>query len=228
MKKYTKISIMLMISMLVMSMFLACGPNGGGNDGSGDDEDSGTVLFEEDFQSGNLDDYTVTDGKKLGSTNYSWEVYAFFEGKKNKMAVVDIGKDESGNFLDDNDTRLEFTSVDLTSYKKVTLKFDFWLSHKWSLDKGDGGTHVKDGGCDMQIMVKEGDGDWKYLCHEKSFTDFDTKYDYSETNPDSYKSMPQSVDLSAYAGKKDITVAFWMIGEDSSPAYIDNVKIMGE
>ncbi len=204
---------MLIITMFVMGMFLACGPTDGENDG-GDSGDSETVVFSEDFESGNLDAYTITDGVATGSTNSYWKIA---ELTNTNVAEVDA------YYGIKNDSRLEFTPVDLTSYTTVTLDFTFRLHHYWCIGNpnANGGDNVKEGGYDMKVMVKEGTGEWTEICHEDTFTGFDG-------NGAPFKSIPHSVDLSAYAGKKDVTVAFWVIGEDCATASIDDVKIKGE
>ncbi len=239
MKRFTKISVVLIIAMFVMSMFLACQPTDGGDGGSGDGGDggsgnggdtgdTGTTLLEDNFESGVLNtSYNVTDNVKGGQTDFSWGIREY---KGNKLLAVDVEKATS-KF--NNDSRLELTPLDLSSYTAVTLSFDFWLSRRWSMNAEvngntvNGGPNVHEGGYDMRIWVREGTEDWTEenceVCHEDTFTDFDGSHD------DSYDIlMSQSVDLSAYAGKKDITVAFWVIGQDAAATLIDNLKIKGK
>ncbi len=250
MKRFTKISIVLIIAMFVISMFLACTPtdeggdgsgdggDGGNNDGgdggndggdSGDTGDTGTVVFSENFdglQVGEMTVYTVTDNVAGGETDHSWRI----EGTDAaKSAVVKITTNPP-EF--NNDTRLEFPKVDLTSYTNVTLEFWFWVSYAYSMtDEVNGnaldGGEAHEGGYDMRVMVKEGSGDWTELCHENTFTALDENQVVPPAG-EALELMSHSVDLSAYAGKSDVAVAFWVIGGDCDTTTLDEVKIIGK
>ncbi len=248
MKKFTKSSIVLIIAIFVMGMFLACTPtdgeggdggnndggDGGNNDGGdggdgGDSGNTGTVVLSENFEEleeGEITEYTVTDDVNGGETEFSWEVGVDNTG--NKMALVNIGT------VYHNDTRLEFTKVDLASYTKVTLEFEYALSYTFAMcdsypdDEGNSvpmnGEGSIDGGYDMRVMIKEGDdGEWEDICHEDTFEGFE---DGVELDGEFH---PHSVDISdKAAGKSDIVIAFWVVGNDVGQAFLDNVKITGE
>ncbi len=171
---------------------------------------SGDVLLQETFEDKtDLSDYTVVNNDLIQDTAEEW---ALEERYGNKLAECTVG---DTNYR--NDSRLELGAFDLSAYTSAKIFFDFSTSYEWALEKGDGGPHVIEGGVDLQLVVKEGSGEWKMLWHE------------ADSLPNGVNYGNAIVALSDYVGTDhtDVKIAFWSIGEDAAWTTVDNIKVVG-
>ncbi len=169
------------------------------------------VLLSEDFQDKeDLSAYTIVNNELIQDTAGEWKIKALGNGSKYASCNV-----SSGNFK--NDSRLELGEFDLSTYTGANISFDFGAMYTYYVQTGTGGEHVEEGGMDLKLVVKDGEGEWTMLWHE------------ADTLPENVDNAKATVDLSAYvgAGHTAVKVAFWVIGLDGAWTTVDNIKLIG-
>ncbi len=239
MKKITKITIFMIMLVSLMSFLFACSPEI-------------TDVLTEDFEAEGLDlatTYKIVDGTPTDNTWTIGEVdnkntTEENEGEKSSEENTEEKKEERwarvaidfAHNKDNNNSRLELVTYDFTEFTGVYFDADFYGVYKWAIDgveenndrssEGEStelpeGGKVIEGNYDLQVVVKVGDGDWKVVWHEKDDAEFLPK-DYEDVG--TFGKI--NADLSQMcAGKSDVTIGLWVVGNDANMAGVDNIHI---